>query len=122
MPDKSQNVSEEVIPSVPQKKNQTEKELTFLLQKAIGGDTPNLSETQVDEVLAQRKEIAGFVHEDRKRESFDTKFILIGILIFVLLFSCLVLWKKPDVFSEVLSLIVGLFGGGAGGYGLGKSK
>jgi len=100
----------------------TERELSILLQKAIGGDTPNLSEKQVDEVLSQRRKIAEFVHEDRQRDSYDMKFYLIGILLFVLLFSGLVLWKKPDVFSEVLSLIVGLFGGGVGGYGIGKTK
>lgn len=108
--------------SIPEKK-ETEQQLSILLQKVIGNDnTPSLNESQISEVLSRRSQISEYIHEDRKRESYDSKFILIGIFLFILIFSGLVLWKKPDIFSQVLSLIVGLLGGGAGGYGIGKSK
>lgn len=94
-------------------------EMSILLQKVLGADnTPNFTEKQVDELLAQKREITGFIHEDKKRESRDGKFYLTSVLAFILLFSGLVMWKKPDLFSEVLSFLVGVFGGSLGGYGL----
>lgn len=99
-------------------KNAQEHTLTLLLQKIAGEDgASDLSESQVNEVLAQRRQVTDYIHKDRERESFDLKFYLVIILVFILIFSGGVLWRKPDAFSEVLSLLIGLFGGGFGGYG-----
>lgn len=98
-------------------------ELSFLLQRVLGADnTPNFTEKQVDELLAQKREIAGFIHNDKKRESDDERFYLMVTLLFVVLFSGLVLWREPDLFKEVLTFLAGLFGGGLGGYGLASRK
>lgn len=120
--------NEEITISGPQKQGNSstseQNQLTLLLQKIIGQDsTPDLTSEQIDKIIDQRSTIASYVHADKKRDSFDYKFVLIVILLFILLFSALVLWKYPDTFPQVLSLIIGLLGGGAGGYGLGtKSK
>lgn len=110
-----------VVNEPTEQAQETQQEISILLQKIMGQDNvPSLSDAQISELLAQRREIANYIHEDKKRESYDAKFLFVGVLTFVLIFSALVLWKKPDVFSEVLSLIVGLLGGGAGGYTFGK--
>lgn len=100
-------------------KEETSQQLSILLQKVIGSDTaPNFTEEQTNEILSQRRKITEYVHEDRKRESYDSKFYLVSIALFVLLFSALVLNYYPEVFPEVLSLVVGLFGG----YAIGKGR
>lgn len=115
-----------VTEAAPQPQNSgtsQEHTLSILMQKVLGQDnTPNLTEKQVDELLSQRREITSYIHEDKKRESRDSKFGLVTILVFILLFSGLVLWKYPGSFSEVLSLLIGLFGGAFGGYGYGKKQ
>ena len=89
----------------------------------FGSDsTPELTEEQTDEILAQRREISRYIHEDKKRASYDGKFYLLAMLLFIMLFSLVVLRYKPEVFSEVLSLVLGALGGGIGGYGIGKSR
>lgn len=103
----------------PAVRQEVSQELSILLQKVLGADnTPNFTKEQVDELLSQKREITKFIHEDKKSESRDGKFYLIIILAFILLFSGLVLWKKPELFSEVLSFLTGALGGGLGGYGL----
>lgn len=120
MPDRSEIVESEQSAGTG---TTQEHSLSFLLQKVIGHDqTSNLTEEQINEVLAQRRQITTYIHEDRKRESYDSKFNLIVILVFILIFSGGVLWKYPDAFSEVLSLLIGLFGGAFGGYGYGKKQ
>ena len=106
-----------VVPN--QSNTETTQTMNLLLQKMVGDNTPNLTEIQVNELLLQRKHFAGLMHEDKKRESKDSRFYLVVVLLFILLFSGLVIWVKPDLFTQVLSLIAGLFGGGLGGYGLG---
>lgn len=101
----------------------TSQQLSVLMQRVIGLDnTSNFTPQQVDEVLAQRREISGYIHKDRVRDSWDSKFYLVAILIFVLIFSGSVLYLKPDLFAEVLSFLAGIFGGGLGGYGFAKAK
>jgi len=58
----------------------------------------------------------------KKQESKDNKFFFSIILVFVLVFSSVVLWQKPDLFGEVLSFLTGVFGGGLGGYGFASRK
>lgn len=119
-------------PLTPSSQNPQEKEgvgmvasqqLSILLQRAMGADTtPNFTEAQVDEMLSQRREISKYIYDDKKQDSKDSKFNLIVVLIFILLFSGGVLIYKPELFSQVLSFLAGLFGGGLGGYGWAKSK
>ena len=98
-------------------------ELSILLQRVLGTDeAPALSAEQVDELLSQKREITRYIHEDRERESADNKWYFAGILLFILIFSGLVLKQRPDLFSEVLSFLAGLFGGGLGGYGFASKK
>lgn len=98
-------------------------EISLLMQRVLGQDnTPDFTPEQIDELLSQKREITGFIHEDKKRDSWDGKFYLVIILCFILAFSALVLSKEPDLFGEVLSFLAGLFGGGLGGYGLATRK
>lgn len=98
-------------------------ELSILLQKVLGADNnPNFTKEQVDELLSQKRETTGYIHKDKIRDSWDSKFYLITILTFILIFSSLILYKKPDLFNEVLSFLAGIFGGGLGGYGLALNK
>lgn len=115
-------VKSEVVPVHPAREENSH-ELSILLQKVLGADnTPNFTEKQVDELLSQKREITSFIHDDKHQHSWDSKFYLIVILVFILVFSGLVIWKKPDLFNEVLSFLVGAFGGSFGGYGLASRK
>src|ERR1700722_215113 len=102
--------------------SETETSLQILLQKIVGGNTFTPTEKQVDEILAQRAKVIDYVHEDKKIASADSRFYLKMVLVFVLIFAALVLWLDKDIFSQVLSFLAGLFGGGLGGYGFGKLK
>lgn len=118
MPEENKNIAS-TIPAREEKSS----EMSILLEKVLGSDnTPNFTKEQVDELLSQKREITGFIHNDKQQESWDSKFCFIVVLAFILIFSVLILWKKPDLFNEVLSFLAGLFGGGLGGYGLGSRK
>lgn len=102
---------------------ETSQQLSILLQKITGTDNPPVfTEEQTNEILSQRRKITEYIHEDRKKDSYDSKFYLVVIVLFVFAFSALVLHKYPEIFSQVLSLVIGLFGGGASGYAIGKSR
>ena len=111
------------VTNTPQPREESTQELSILMQKVLGTDsTPDFTKEQVDELLSQKRETTGFIHADKKRDSYDNKFYLVVVCLFVIAFSALVLKYYPEVFSQVLSLVVGLFGGGAGGYAVGKNK
>ena len=113
----------EKIEEKADRRDETSQQFSVLFQKIMGlENTPNFTKEQIDELLSQRRQIAAYIHEDRKTDSYDTKFYLVAIIAFILFFSGLVLRMKPEIFSEVLSLIVGLLGGGAAGFGIGKIK
>lgn len=117
------NKESEVVTATPHQREENSQELSILMQKVLGTDsTPDFTKEQVDELLSQKRETTGYIHADKKRESFDNKFFLVVICLFIFAFSALVLKYYPEVFSQVLSLIVGLFGGGAGGYAVGKGR
>lgn len=117
------NRESEVVTATPHRSEENSQELSILMQKVLGTDSaPDFTKEQVDELLSQKRETAGYIHADKKRESYDNKFYLVVICIFVIVFSALVLKYYPEVFSQVLSLVIGLFGGGAGGYAVAKSK
>jgi len=117
---------QEIVEEEPENKgtvvSESETTLQMLLQKVVGGNTFTPTERQVDEVLSQRRQVIGYIHDDKKTDSYDSKFYLVVVLIFILVFSGLVLWFKSDLFPEVLSFLAGLFGGGIGGYGFGKIR
>ena len=121
MPEISKSSGNGIVQAAPHEENS--QELSILLHKVLGAtNTPNFTKEQIDELLSQKREITGYVHADKKQEAWDSKFYLTVIFLFVLVFSGLVLWKKPDSFGEVLSFLAGLFGGGLGGYGLASKK
>ena len=93
-------------------------QLSVLVQRAMGlENAPKFTESQIDEVLSQRRQVFDHIHSDNQRDSWDSKFYLIVILVFILIFAGAVLNWKPDLFSQVLSFLAGIFGGGLGGYG-----
>jgi hypothetical protein len=91
----------------------------LLFQSVPGVDGVHFfTKEQIDELLSQKREVYGFIYKNQKQYSWDSKFYLVIMLAFILSFSGLVIWKKPDLFGEVLSFLTGAFGGGLGGYGL----
>ena len=99
-------------------REENSQEMSILLQKIFGSDnTPNFTKEQVDELLAQKREVTGYIHKDKIQESKDNKFYFVAIILFILIFSGGVLWKHPDLFNMVLGFLAGLFGGSLGGYG-----
>ncbi len=104
-------------------KEENSQEMSILLQKVLGTESvPEFTREQVDEVLSQKREVTNFIHEDKKRESKNNRFYLGFILVFILLFAGMVLFKDPEYFDIVLGFLAGIFGGGIGGYGLGLRK
>ena len=97
-----------------------DKEPSFsqLLQRVIGKDSLDITEKQVDEVLAQQRQIHEFVHQDKQRESWDKRFYFFVTLVASLIVIILVLFFAKQFLTQGLSLIVG----GIGGYGLGRSQ
>ena len=93
----------------------TENLQMLLAQLGNQGSLP-VTEEHVAEMLAQRRQINEFINEDKRRSSYDQKYYLTGGLIFVLLISALTIFTHPEYFTQVLSLIIG----GFGGFGLGK--
>lgn len=105
---------------------ETEQHIQLLLQRVIdGGPDFTPTEKQVDEILAQRKTIYSYVHEERMQEHEEFKiskqaerFNLSVILIFMTIISAAVLWRKPEYFNQVLTGLLA-FGGG---YGIGRGS
>src|SRR5687768_2176477 len=88
---------------------ETNHTLTLLAQKVLGTDnTPPMTSEQMDKLIDQRGKIIDYVHKDKKRDSFDAKFYLIAVLVFIVIFAGLVMWKLPEYFGEVLSFLAGL--------------
>lgn len=107
------SVKEQVLAS------ESEKSMTVLMQKVMGGEgsfEPN--EEQVDEILAQKSKIIDYVHQDKLRDSKDRRFYFLGILIALVTVVLLVLFFAKEYLTQIVSLIVGAFGG----YGVGKSQ
>jgi polyferredoxin len=81
----------------------------------IGNQQLPVTSGHVDEILSQRRQINEFINKDKERDSWDRKYYLTVGLIFILIISCLVIFTYPEYFTQVLSLIIG----GFGGFGLG---
>lgn len=84
------------------------------------------NDEHITEVLSQRREITGFIHEDRKREferfrheSWDKKFFFaISVVVWLVVFLISLIFFKEQVITILASTATFL-----GGYGLGsKSK
>lgn len=78
---------------------------------------------QVDEILSQKRQVNEFIRDDRRDDHEKFKIssktdlhYFYGSLVFVVLIAVLVLWKKPEYFTEVLSALLEF----AGGYGVGQ--
>lgn len=85
-----------------------------------------LNENHITEILSQRREITGYIHEDRKRdfekfkhESWDKKFFYaIGVFVWLIVFVFSMMFYKEQVITILAATATFL-----GGYGLGsKSK
>lgn len=111
-----------VVGEVKEESNQT---LQLLLEKVMGGESFTPTSQQFDEILAQRKTVHSYIHEERMQEhdrfkiqSKDGKYQLTVLLVFVLLLAIIVLIWQPDYFTQVLFALLGF----AGGFGVGKYK
>ena len=98
-------------------------EVIIFMRRILGvPDASYYTKEQVDELLSQKRQIAGYIHDRQRSESYDNKFYVVIVLAFIFGFSALILWRRPDYFPELLSFLAGLFGGGLGGYGLARIK
>ena len=88
------------------------------MQKILGENSFVPTEKQVDEILLQRGKVYDYIHEDKTIDSYDTKFYFVGALIGSLVVTILVLFFAKEFLTQILSLIIGAFGG----YGIGKAQ
>ena len=94
----------------------TTETLQMLMTNLSNQQNLPITEGHVSEMLAQRRQINEFISDDKKRGSWDQKYYLTVGLVFILLISGLLLLTRPEYFTQVLSLIIG----GFGGFGLGR--
>lgn len=115
MPDETNIVEQE-----PRATLVSEKETSFsvMLQKVLGENSFSPTEKQVDEILSQRRKVYDYIHDDKKTDSYDKKFYFIGALIGSLVVTILVLFFAKEFLTQIISLIIGAFGG----YGIGKAQ
>lgn len=97
---------------------ESEKSLSIVLQRVLGDTSFAPNEKQVDEILSQRSKVYDYIHDDRKRESSDKKFYFVGALGASLVIVVLVLFFAQEFLTQVISLIIGAFGG----YGIGRAQ
>ncbi|HUD04055.1 MAG TPA: hypothetical protein VMR73_01000 [Candidatus Paceibacterota bacterium] len=126
MPEETKKEVEKTAPTgIPKIKEESTQTVQLLMQKIIGegGITP--TSQQFDEILAQRKTVYGYIHDERMQDhekfkisSKDNKFTLVVVLLFILIISGGVLIWRPDYFTQVISALLGF----AGGFGFGRSK
>ncbi len=109
------------IPNPPTGTSNSPSVTTESLQMLMAnlGSQQNLpvTEEHVSEMLSQRRQINEFVSKDKERTSWDEKYYLTVGLLFILIISALVIFTHPEYFTQVLSLIIG----GFGGFGLGRA-
>lgn len=94
----------------------TAERLQMMMATMDGNSNLPVNETHVTEMLAQRRQINDYINADKARDSWDQKYYLTAGLVFILLISLLVIFTKPEYFTQVLSLVIG----GFGGFGLGR--
>jgi uncharacterized membrane protein len=88
-------------------------------------DTYRPTPKQVDKMLALEEKGMDYMHKERtmwqpRQIAELVSFVL--ILLFVVVLIWIILDKAPQYTGEVISVIVGLVGGGLGGYGYGAKK
>lgn len=101
----------------PSKPQVTTEALQILMANLTNQQNLPVTEDHVAEMLSQRRQINEYINKDNGRKSWDQKYYLTIGLVFILLISGLVIFTKPEYFTQVLSLIIG----GFGGFGLGRA-
>ncbi|GAB4147198.1 MAG: hypothetical protein OHK0017_08650 [Patescibacteria group bacterium] len=94
----------------------------------IDTSTP-LTTEQITMVIEQNSKVYEYIHQERMKEleeakvqSFDRRYGLSALLIFLAILAMGTLYFRSEYFDQVMALIIGLLGGGAGGYAFGKSS
>lgn len=95
----------------------TTEALQILMTNLTNQQNLPVTEDHVAEMLSQRRQINEYINKDNGRKSWDQKYYLTVGLSFILIISGLVIFTKPEYFTQVLSLIIG----GFGGFGLGRA-
>ncbi len=101
----------------PLKSPITTEALQILMANLSNQQNLPVTEDHVAEMLSQRRQINEFINKDNGRKSWDQKYYLTSGLLFILMISGLVIFTKPEYFTQVLALIIG----GFGGFGLGRA-
>lgn len=83
------------------------------------------TQAQVDKILALQEKGMDYTHEERTMcspiQKIEFTVFLVVVLVLLIIFV-LSLFFAREYLGEIISGIVGLFAGGAGGYGYAKSK
>lgn len=118
---KLQKSSSKTIPRIA--KHEEEKFMAFIKQVEIGS-YDKLDASHITEVLAQRKQVNEFIHEENMQEHERFKIIqrdslaqLIVVIAFALIILVMVAIVDKNYLPEALSLVVGFIGG----FGVGKT-
>ena len=98
--------------------SESQNTLSVMLQKVVGEGSFTPNEKQVDEILSQRGRVYDYIHADKKQNSFDNRFYFAGALLASLIIVVLVLFFAKEFLTQVISLIIGAFGG----YGIGRAQ
>ncbi len=116
---KAEVVNAKVENKEPVLASESEKTMTVLMQKVMGGDGSfEPTEEQVDEILAQKSKIIDYIHADKKQDSKDGRFYFLALLIGVGVIILCVLFFAKEYLTQIVSAIVGALGG----YGVGKGQ
>lgn len=87
--------------------------MEMIIQK-IMWEGPELSTEQIDSIIQQREKAMDYTHADKKRISYDQKYMFTIVTISFLILAGLVSYKQPEYLGEIVSLFIGWLGG----YGL----
>lgn len=102
-------------------KTETMKMMLASLEQPSGIED-KLSSEHIDKLIDQKSEIIRLVHEDRKAESWDSKFyVIIGVGVIVVILEG-ILFFAPEFLPETISSLVAGIGGTGFGYGLAKMR
>lgn len=83
------------------------------------------TQAQVDKILDLQEKGMDYTHEERKnfspKQKMEITFFLSAVVILVVVFVLCLFFAKEYV-GEIVSGLIGFIAGGAGGYGIAKSK
>ena len=117
----------EILESVGEKRGVASETLKRVMMMASNFDESEvpLNENHITEILSQRREITGYIREDRKAEhekfkieSWDKKFYFVGgVIVWLVMFLVSMMYYKEQVVTILVATMTFF-----GGYGFGSQQ